>query len=153
MNIEMYAWGFVALLVIQWVPKFEKIRVLEYNGSRVQTTFNIDTRFLGRYAGSKEGYVLLNVDGSGVYKYDYEGLSPDCEGEEIEFNWGFILDDNYEIVRFQRDYGYSYPIIYNCSGPNAFQGCTKRAMIDYLLEYSDGTITVSSSDDWTKQHP
>ncbi|MCK5705059.1 MAG: hypothetical protein KAI29_28100, partial [Cyclobacteriaceae bacterium] len=55
-----------------------------------------------------------------------------------------------EIVKFKRTYGYSYPIIYNCSGENAFQGCSKRTMVDYVLEYDDGTITISSSDDWIK---
>ena len=60
------------------------------------------------------------------------------------------IDENGEIVKFKRTYGYSYPIIYNCSGENAFQGCSKRSMVDYVLEYDDGTITISSSDDWIK---
>jgi len=139
----------ILLLVFPTVPK-EKVRKLEYNGTLVMTTFGIESRFIGKYAGSKQGFLELNGDGNGVYQYDYPGLSPDCPGETIEFKWGFILDEQGDILKFERSYGYSYPIIYNCYGENAFQGCTKRTMIDYILEYEDGTITVSSSDDWIK---
>lgn len=128
----------------------EKTRQLEYNGSKVMTTFEIAPKFLGTYMGNKSGFLSLESDGEGVYQYDYPGMSPECPGKNIEFQWGFILDENGEVVRFKRTYGYSYPIIYNCSGENAFQGCTKRAMVDYILEYDDGTITISSSDDWVK---
>lgn len=127
-----------------------KIRQLEYNGSKVKTTFEIDKKFLGMYHGSKKGFLQLNSDGSGLYQYDFPKLSTACAGQDITINWGFIVEDNGEIVRFKRKYGYSYPIIYNCSGENTFQGCTKPSMIDYLLEYDDGTITISSSDDWKK---
>ena len=130
-------------------PK-EKTRQLEYNGSMVMTTFEIDAKFLGKYMGNKSGFLTLDDNGEGIYQYDYPGISPECHGGNIEFRWGFIIDENEEIVRFKRSYGYSYPIIYNCSGENAFQGCTKRAMVDYVLEYDDGTITISSSDDWVK---
>ncbi|MCK5103557.1 MAG: hypothetical protein KAR17_12125 [Cyclobacteriaceae bacterium] len=127
-----------------------KNRQLEYNGSTVMTTFEIEDKFYGKYKGRKSGFLLLNNDGSGIYRYDYPEMSPECYGENIEFIWGFIVDDNGEIVKFKRTYGYSYPIIYNCSGENAFQGCSKRTMVDYVLEYDDGTITISSSDDWIK---
>jgi hypothetical protein len=137
------------LLSLQINPS-EKIRHLKYNGSTVKTTFEIDNKFLGKYQGHKSGFLQLNSDGSGVYKYDFPRLSTACPGEDIDINWGFIVEDNGEIVRFKRDYGYSYPIIYNCSGENTFQGCTKQTMIDYLLEYDDGTLTISSSDDWEK---
>lgn len=140
---------FYLFVVLLAVPN-DKVRQLDYNGSTVTTTFDVDQKFFGKYVGSKTGFLQLNEDGYGVYQYDYPGLSPDCSGDEIEFRWGFILDENGEIVRFDRSYGYSYPIIYNCSGENAFQGCTKRTMIDYILEYDNGTITVSSSDDWIK---
>jgi len=125
-------------------------RQLEYNGSKVMTTFEIEDRFYGKYTGRKSGFLQLNSDGSGIYRYDYPEMSPDCHGGKIEFIWGLIIDENHEIVRFKRSYGYSYPIIYNCTGKNAFQGCTRRAMVDYVLEYDDGTITISSSDDWEK---
>ena len=128
-----------------------KTRQLEVNGSKVTTTFEIDRKFLGKYMGSKKGYLLLDEDGNGIYQYDYPGITPDCPGETIDFKWGFILDENGEIVRFKRAYGYSYPIIYNCISENAFQGCTRRTMVDYVLEYDDGTITISSSDDWVKK--
>lgn len=126
------------------------VRQLEFNGSKVNTTFDIDAKFYGKYQGSKQGFLQLNSDGSGQYNYDYSGLSKSCSSEVIEFDWGFVVDENNEIVRFERPYGYSYPIIYNCSGDNAFQGCTKRTMVDYILVYDNGTITVSSSDDWKK---
>ena len=129
----------------------EKVRQLEYNGAMVKTTFDVEHKFIGKYTGSKKGFLELNHDGNGVYQYDYSGLSPDCPGETIEFKWGFIVDEQGEILKFERSYGYSYPIIYNCSGENAFQGCTKRTMIDYILEYDNGTITISSSDDWIKK--
>ena len=128
----------------------EKTRQLDHNGSKVKTTFKIDKKFFGRYEGSKLGFLQLDDDGNGIYRYDYKGLGPDCPGEEIQFRWGFILDDSNEIVKLERSYGYSYPIIYNCSGENAFQGCTKRTMVDFILVYKDGTITISSSDDWVK---
>ncbi|MCK5367465.1 MAG: hypothetical protein KAQ62_02905 [Cyclobacteriaceae bacterium] len=127
-----------------------KNRQLEYNGSTVMTTFEIEDKFYGKYKGRKSGFLSLNNDGSGIYRYDYPEMSPECYGENIEFIWGFIVDDNGEIVKFKRSYGYSYPIIYNCTGENAFQGCTRRAMVDYVLEYDNGTITISSSDDWEK---
>jgi len=128
----------------------EKTRQLEYNGTLVMTTWDIERKFLGKYKGSKKGFLQLEKDGSGVYRYDYPGLSPDCHGEQINFNWGFILDESGQVVKLERSYGYSYPIIYNCSGENAFQGCTRRNMIDFILVYKDGTITISSSDDWVK---
>lgn len=139
----------LVLLSLQINPG-ENIRQLEHNGSKVKTTFAIDKKFFGTYQGHKKGFLQLNADGSGVYKYDFPKLSTACSGEDIAINWGFIVEDNGEIVRFKRKYGYSYPIVYNCSGENTFQGCTKRTMIDYLLEYDDGTITISSSDDWKK---
>jgi hypothetical protein len=128
----------------------EKTRVLEIDGAEITTTFAIDGKFIGKYTGSKNGYLLLDNNGNGSYRYDYLGITPDCNEEIIDIKWGFILDENGEVVKFKRDYGYSYPIIYNCIGNNTFQGCTKPTMVDYILVYDDGTITVSSSDDWVK---
>jgi hypothetical protein len=140
------------LLVYLQINPSESTRLLEYNGSMVKTTFTIDKKFLGRYHGSKKGFLQLNDDGSGIYQYDYPKLSSDCSSDDITFRWGFIVDENGEVLKFERSYGFSYPIIYNCSGENAFQGCTTRFMVDYILEYDDGTITISSSDDWEKSN-
>lgn len=141
---------FIFYLIITGYAQNEKIRPLEYNGTMVSTTYEIGDKFLGKYEGSKKGFLQLDEDGSGVYRYDYSGLSRDCPGDQIELKWGFILDDSGEVVKLKKPYGFSYPIIYNCSGENAFQGCTKRTMVDFILVYDDGTITVSSSSDWIK---
>lgn len=146
--MKLFAWIFSLLIIVAFSD--DKDRKLEYGGAEVLTTFQIDKKFIGRYSGSKSGFLVLGEDGTGTYRYDHKGLTQKCSGDEIEFKWGFILDENKEVVRFEREYGYSYPIIYNCSGENAFQGCTKRSMLDYLLVYKDGTITISSSDDWVK---
>ncbi|NJN24856.1 MAG: hypothetical protein HC819_02140 [Cyclobacteriaceae bacterium] len=146
----MKALALIFLFLSLQMSSKEKTRQLQYNGATVMTTFGIDSRFLGKYTGSKKGYLQLNENGEGTYRYDYPGISPECKGENIDFKWGFILDDNGEIVRFKRDYGYSYPVIYNCTSENTFQGCTKNTMVDYVLEYDNGTITISSSDDWVK---
>lgn len=141
----------VVLLFCSFFSKSNQMtRLLEYNGSKVKTTFDIDEKFIGKYIGKKSGFLELKIGGIGVYQYDYPGITEGCSGEHIEFTWGFIVDENDEIVKFERPYGFSYPIIYNCTGDNAFQGCTKRSMVDYILEYKDGSITISSSDDWEK---
>jgi hypothetical protein len=139
------------ICVILFFQSDPKTRKLELDGDTLITTYESDGKFYGKYIGSKNGYLILNNDGSGRYRYDYLGISPNCDKEIIEFKWGFVLDENGEVLKFQREYGYSYPIIYNCIGDNTFQGCTKPTMVDYILEYNDGTITISSSDDWVKQ--
>ena len=124
--------------------------MLEHNGSKVLTTYDFDDRFFGKYTGSKGGFLILKEDGTGIYRYDYEQLSKGCPGTDIAFTWGFILDEKGEVVRFERPYGFSYPVIYNCTGENAFRGCTVRTMVDYIMEYNDGTLSISSSSDWKK---
>lgn len=127
------------------------IRYLMHNGSRVKTTYKVDTDFIGRYTGKKEGFLLLDADGSGVYKYDIHGFArSDCKGGEVRFKWGFILDEEDSIVKFDRPYGFSYPVIFVSSGETGFQDCKKKSMVDYLLVRKDGTIAVSSSDDWVR---
>ena len=128
----------------------KKERVLYFDGSEVITTYDIGSEFYGMYKGSKPGYLELRADGTGTYRYDYSALMKSCEGVGIDFEWGFLLDEQENIVRFERPYGYSYPIIYSCTGKNTFRNCTMSAMIDYILVYKTGTITVSSSDDWKK---
>lgn len=143
---------FLAITVLStFLQSNPQVRDLHHNGAVVKTTFLIDEKFYGKYQGSKEGFLLLNRDGSGMYNYDYAALSKTCETAGIEIDWGFIVDEHNEVVRFERPYGFSYPIIYNCSGASAFRNCTQRTMIDYVLVYNDGTITISSSDDWKKQ--
>jgi hypothetical protein len=147
----MYILAGLSFTLFTFFQSGTSIRQLDYNGNKVATTFDVDDKFYGRYQGNKKGFLQLNPDGTGLYKYDYAGLSSSCDGELIEVNWGFVIDANNEIVRAERPYGYSYPVIYNCSGANAFRNCTERIMVDYILVYKDGTITISSSDDWEKQ--
>ena len=143
---------FVLLMLSFWNPLAENdARIMKHNGSEVRTTINIDEKFLGIYQGAKEGFLELNYDGTGIYRYDYAGLTSSCPGSLINIEWGFLLNQEGEIVRLERSYGYSYPIIYNASGENAFQDCSKTTMVDFILVYKDGTITISSSDDWVKK--
>jgi hypothetical protein len=127
------------------------VRIFNVNGKDVRVTFSADLRFYGKYSGSKTGYLLLNPDGTGEYKYDYFGLAkPGCKPGPISLKWGFILDEGNNIVKFARDYGYSIPVIFVSTGESSFQGCRTNVLVDYLLDLSDGTIEVSSSDDWKK---
>ena len=134
------------------IKNSDEIRMLTLNEKEVKTTFKVDKKFYGLYKGRKSGYLKLNEDGTGSYLYDYQAFLPDnCEEGEIPFEWGFVIDEKGEVVKFERSYGYSYPIIYSCSGINSFQGCRVTSMVDYILVYKNGNITVSSSDDWKKQ--
>ena len=142
-------------IFIGFVPVFQDghppVTTFTVDGKEVKVTFSADRRYYGKYSGAKTGYLLLNEDGTGEYKYDYFGLAkPNCKPGPILFKWGFILDENNNIVKFERDYGYSVPIIYVCTGESAFQGCRKNVFVDYLLDLRDGSIEVSSSDDWKK---
>lgn len=130
-----------------------EIRVFRVEGRDVRVTCSVDPRFYGKYSGSKGGYLVLNPDGSGEYLYDYFGYAlPSCEPGPIRFKWGFLVDEKNQVVKFVREYGFSIPVIYQCTGPNSFQGCRKNVFVDYLLDRKDGTIEVSSSDDWKKIH-
>lgn len=140
----------VLLLLIGFMQNPKKERLLNFDGSEVLTTYDIDNEFYGMYRGSKPGYLELRTDGTGTYRYDYSALMKSCEGTGIDFDWGFLLDEHGKVVRFERPYGYSYPIIYSCTGKNTFRNCTLPTMIDYILVYNSGVITVSSSDDWKK---
>lgn len=143
--------AFICVILFFQSEPNQKTRKLEIDGGTVITTYAAEGKFYGKYKGSKNGYLILDSVGNGSYRYDYLGISPNCNEEIIEFKWGFVLDENGDVLKFKREYGYSYPIIYNCIGDNTFQGCTKPTMVDYILEYNDGTITISSSDDWIKQ--
>ena len=131
----------------------DEIRYFHVNDQKIKTTFIIDERFFGKYQGDKEGYLLLKTDGTGEYKYDIFGFAPpDCKKDVIHFEWGFLLDEENKIIRFEREYGYSYPVIYRAIGNTSFQGCSKEIFLDYILDYEyDKLLTVSSSDNWIKK--
>ncbi|ELR72352.1 hypothetical protein C900_01634 [Fulvivirga imtechensis AK7] len=130
----------------------EKNRTIEYNGQAVKTTFDVPQTFYGTYSGNKKGYLTLKADGTGTYNYDVFGFAPDgCKKGIIEIEWGFLLDDNNKIVSFEREYGRSYPILMESTSPTSFQGCRKRVMLDFIMEYKNGKLGVSSSDDWMKE--
>lgn len=138
---------FYCLIIIQ--PSEDKIRSFEFNNSKVRTTYGVEDRFYGKYRGAKKGFLNLKKDGTGQYLYDVFGFAPDhCKKDTIDFEWGFIIDENDQLVNFEREYGLSYPIIYRSTGNTSWQGCTKKVFLDYLLVYKTGEITVSSSDDW-----
>lgn len=60
-----------------------KDRVIMYHGTAVQTTYNVPDEFIGLYEGRKDGYLKLNPDGTGEYKYDIFGLAPpSCEKKD-----------------------------------------------------------------------
>jgi hypothetical protein len=131
-------------------PAGPEIREFELNGRMVRVTHEVDPIFYGKYQGEKEGYLLLRKDGTGEYLYDIQYPAKECEAGIINFEWGFLLDDNNQVVWFERSYGYSYPVILNCTGKNCFQGCRVDYMVDYILDKNEGKLEISSSDDWEK---
>ena len=141
----------LVLLLLHLFPQQDKNRIMEYNGSRVMTTYDVEERFLGKYSGRKSGFLELRSDGSGTYRYDIFGFAlSGCKSGPIEFDWGFMVDEQGDILRFERDYGYSYPVLMKSLVENSsFQGCRKEIMLDFIIE-KDGKLNVSSSDDWSK---
>lgn len=128
----------------------EKDRIIIYKGTKINTTFEVPAEFLGVYEGRKTGYLQLNPDGSGVYKYDIFGMAPpSCERKPIQLKWGFILNEDGKIIKNKRDYGFSYPILLESTGSNSFQGCRTPVMKDFILLRGEA-LHVSSSDDWQK---
>ena len=128
----------------------DKNRLIIYKGTEINTTFDVPSEFIGLYDGRKAGYLKLNPDGTGEYKYDIFGMAPpSCERKAILLNWGFILDEKGKIIKNKRDYGYSYPILLESTGTTSFQGCRTPVMKDFILKRGD-SFHVSSSDDWQK---
>jgi hypothetical protein len=129
-----------------------KIKVLVINGQEVKVTHQVDSKFIGKYSGSKSGFLILNEDGSGVYQHDESGMmKKGCTTEGIDFEWGFLVNDQGEVVKFDRPYGLSYPVIYKATGGFQFQGCSKPFLVDNILDKKGGVITISSSSDWIKE--
>lgn len=142
---------FLAVLLFIASSMNDSIRIFEYQGQQVRTTFDVDEVFLGQYSGRKSGYLLLNNDGSGIYRYDIFGFAgTNCKSGEIKMEWGFLVNEEDQIVSFKREYGKSYPILMRATGINSFQGCREKIMLDFIMEYKDGQLGVSSSDDWIK---
>jgi len=138
------------VLFLSWTVN-DKIRTIEYNGKPVKTTFGVSEKFLGMYKGAKTGFLQLNADGTGTYEYDVFGFAPaSCKKGSIAMEWGFLVDKKGEVVSFDREYGKSYPILMKSTGETQFQGCRTPVMLDFIMEYKDGQLGVSSSDDWTK---
>lgn len=130
----------------------QKHRIIEYDGQPVETTYDVPVQFYGTYAGNKTGYLELHEDGTGIYNYDVFGFAPSgCKKDAIEIEWGFLLDDNDSIVSFSREYGRSFPILMKSVSNTSFQGCRKEVMLDFIMEYKNGSLGVSSSDDWVKE--
>ncbi|MEM7107715.1 MAG: hypothetical protein AAF519_05765 [Bacteroidota bacterium] len=139
---------FLSLLILF----LTEVRTIEYNGRKVRTTFIAPEQFYGVYKGDKEGFLQLNEDGTGEYQYDVFGFAPaNCIDNAIAIEWGFIVNDLDERISFKREYGYSYPILLKSISDIKFQGCRKEVILDFILEYKDGSLGVSSSDDWVKQ--
>jgi hypothetical protein len=129
----------------------EKIRDFWINGEKIRVTNEADEMFLGMYKGAKSGYLSLREDGTGEYKYDiFVVAGNECKEGIIQIEWGFPLDKDNKKVKFKKPYGYSYPIIFKCTGDVCFQGCSKEYIIDFILDKNDGKLHVSSSDDWKK---
>ncbi len=132
-------------------PDNEKTRTIHYEGKDYLTTFEVPEKFKGIYKGSGEGYLELREDGTGTYHYDIFFAPPECRKAPIPLEWGFLLDDDSRIVFFNRKYGKSYPILFKSTGDTSFQGCRQEVMLDFILEYDDGPLIISSSDDWVKE--
>ena len=127
------------------------VRTIEYKGSLVKTTFKVEKQFYGRYKGRKSGFLILNEDGTGTYNYDIFGFAKSgCKPMPIEIEYGFLVEDDGRIVKFKRDYGYSYPILYKSLSATTFQGCREPVLLDFITIRDNGKLGVSSSDDWEK---
>lgn len=125
-------------------------RIINYRGEEYNTTINVTKNFIGTYKGRKSGYLVLNEDGTGTYKYDIFGLAPaSCKRIPITLEWGFLVDSTNTVIKRKRSYGLSYPILLKSTSETTFQGCRTPVMMDYILD-KKGVLNVSSSDDWKK---
>jgi hypothetical protein len=142
---------FVLVMVLTGFTPNEKTRKIVYQGKEVATTYGVDGRFLGTYKGRRSGYLKLNADGTGEFRYDIFGPGlQGCKQETITIEWGFLIETNGSLVKFKREYGNSYPILYKSVSSSSFKGCREEVMLDFIMEYPDKTLAISSSDDWKK---
>jgi hypothetical protein len=142
-------WSFFFLMATSAINENE--RIIHYADTDYQTTYAVPEEFIGLYKGRKAGFLKLNADGTGEYKYDIFGYAPaSCERKPIAFIWGFILDRDGKLSKNKRDYGFSYPILLKSTGVNSFQGCRTEVLKEYILTRGN-TLHVSSSDDWQKE--
>jgi len=126
-------------------------RIFKIENQEITVTYEVDDMFYGLYQGNKSGYLLLNKDGTGEYKYDIFGISSSaCKEGIIQFEWGIPVNKDNNMVKFKKPYGFSYPVFYKCSGETCFQGCSKVYLLDFILDKGDGKLHISSSDDWKK---
>ena len=143
---------FLLAFILLFSPVNDKVRYFTYEGQEIKTTFQVSGSFVGEYKGRKTGFLILNEDGTGSYKYDVFGFAPaSCKNQPIQIEWGFLLNKEDEIVKFDREYGYSYPILLKSTGETSFKGCREEVLLDFVLEYKDGSLGISSSDDWKKK--
>lgn len=141
----------ILLIVFLSFGSNDKTRTITYNGKEVKTTYAVEDKFIGIYKGRKDGYLQLNADGTGTYNYDVFGFAPaSCKKGPIAVEWGFLLDEKNQIVSFPREYGKSYPILLKSTSETQFQGCRTQVMLDFIMEYKNGELGISSSDDWIK---
>ena len=141
------------IFIVSFLATFQNTneRIIVYGGEEFRTTIKVNEAFIGTYEGRKAGYLKLNADGTGEYKYDIFGYAPaSCERKPIKFIWGFILDKEGKITSKKRDYGNSYPILLQSTGNNSFQGCRTVVMKEFILDRGK-SLHVSSSDDWQKE--
>ena len=142
----------MALIVLTSFGIQDKSRTIDYNGGPVSVVYEVDDKFYGTYKGRKAGFLELKKDGNGAYKYDIFGFAlPGCKATPIPIIWGFLMDEQGKPVRFEREYGWSYPILFQATTDQGFQGCRKKVQLDFIIERKDGSLGVSSSDDWLKQ--
>jgi hypothetical protein len=140
-----------SLAMALFSPANDKNRTFTYQGKEVATTYAVESKFLGTYTGRRNGFLLLNSNGTGEFRYDIFGPGlAGCKSETIQMEWGFMVEKNGSLVKFKREYGYSYPILYKSVSPTSFKGCREEVMLDFIMEYPDKTLAVSSSDDWKK---
>ena len=139
------------VFLFQYLPDLtEKDRTIKYGNTEYTTTYDVDKMFLGVYSGRKSGFLQLNRDGTGEYKYDVFGFArADCSRTAIKFIWGFIVDEDHHLIKNKRSYGSSYQILLESTGNNSFQGCRTVVLKDFILDRGS-SLHVSSSDDWKK---
>jgi hypothetical protein len=139
------------LYFIEPIPE-ASTRIFIMDDKEITVTHNVDDMFYGLYQGDKTGYLLLKRDGTGEYKYDIFGVASSlCKEGIIHFEWGVPVNKENRTVKFKKPYGFSYPVIFKCSGEICFQGCSKVYLLDFILDKEDGKLHVSSSDDWKKE--